>query len=158
MFQKNIVQGDRVEAGQMLFEVADLSTVWIEGELYEQDAAALNPGQPVEATLDAYPGRVFPGKVSLVHPHVETSTRTLRVRCEIENPDHELRPGMFATLQIKTPIQLIEPFHAQFAAEQQLAELATADAASPMNHDQIQSLARSAKGLSRNRSAAWQNG
>jgi multidrug efflux pump subunit AcrA (membrane-fusion protein) len=118
VFQKNIVEGDRVEAGQMLFEVADLSTVWIEGELYEKDAAALTRGEMVEASVDAYPGRVFAGRVSLVHPHVETATRTLRVRCEVDNPDHELRPGMFATLSLKTPVVDLEQFRSQRETEQ----------------------------------------
>jgi membrane fusion protein, copper/silver efflux system len=123
VFQKNIVEGDRVEAGQMLFEVADLSTVWIEGELYEKDAASLKPGEAVEATVDAYPGRVFKGRVNLVHPHVETATRTLRVRCEMDNPHHELRPGMFATLTLKTPVVQLEPFHSVLAAEQRQDKL-----------------------------------
>jgi Cu(I)/Ag(I) efflux system membrane fusion protein len=133
VFQKNIVDGDRVEAGQMLFEVADLSTVWIEGELYEQDAAALVRGQTVAATVDAYPGRVFEGRVSLVHPHVETATRTLRVRCEVENPNHELRPGMFATLAFKTPIVELESFRSQLQAER-LAETLRRELAEKLAH------------------------
>jgi membrane fusion protein, copper/silver efflux system len=117
VFQKSVVEGDRVEPGQVLFELADLSTVWVEGELYEQEAAALHQDQMVEATLDAYPGRVFEGRITLVHPHVETATRTLRVRCEIANPNHELRPGMFATLQFKTPIKELEPFRTELIGE-----------------------------------------
>lgn len=127
VFEKRIVEGDSFQAGQTLFEVADLSTVWIEGELYEQDAVALQPGQEVEVTVDAYPGRVFTGHVSLIHPHVETATRTLRVRCEVDNPHHELRPGMFATLRFKTPIVDIEPFRSELAAYHEWEQLASAD-------------------------------
>lgn len=117
VFEKWIVEGDSVESGQMLFEVADLSTVWIEGEVYEQDAAMVKRGQTVEAFVDALPGRVFRGRVGLVHPHVETSTRTVRVRFELDNPGHTLRPGMFATVSLNTPIQEIEPFQSQLAAQ-----------------------------------------
>ena len=97
--------------------MADLTDVWVEGELYVQEAAALHEDQMVEATFDAYPGRKFQGRIILVHPHVETSTRTLRVRCEIANPNHELRPGMFATLKFSTPIQQLEPFRTELMAE-----------------------------------------
>jgi membrane fusion protein, copper/silver efflux system len=141
VFQKSVVEGDRVEPGQVLFELADLSVVWVEGELYEQEAAALHDDQSVEATVDAYPGRVFKGRVSLIHPHVETATRTLRVRCEIANPNHELRPGMFATLQFKTPIKELEPFRTELVGEQSAtawarelaAELAASSSNSPSN-------------------------
>lgn len=126
VFEKRIVEGDSFLAGQTLFEVADLSTVWIEGELYERDAVALHPGQTVDVSIDAYPGRAFTGKVSLIHPHVETSTRTLRVRCEVDNPQHELRPGMFATLRFKTPIVDIEPFRSALAGYHQWQQLADA--------------------------------
>lgn len=117
VFEKRIVEGDSVQAGQMLFEVADLSTVWIEGEVYEKDAAMLRRGQTVEATVDAIPGRVFEGLVSLVHPHVQAATRTVRVRFELNNPSHTLRPGMFATVLLSTPMQAVEPFRTQLAAE-----------------------------------------
>ncbi|MEX2092047.1 MAG: efflux RND transporter periplasmic adaptor subunit [Pirellulales bacterium] len=136
VFEKRIVEGDSLQAGQTLFEVADLSTVWIEGELYEKDAVALQTGQTVEVTVDAYPGRVFTGRVSLLHPHVETATRTLRVRCEVDNPQHELRPGMFATLQFKTPIVDTEPFRSELAAYHEWERLASADAPESAERDQ----------------------
>ncbi len=136
VFEKRIVEGDSLQAGQTLFEVADLSTVWIEGELYEKDAVALKPGQIVDVTVDAYPGRVFQGHVSLIHPHVETATRTLRVRSEVDNPHHELRPGMFATLQFKTPIVELEPFHSDLADYHQWQKLSAADAPESQERDE----------------------
>jgi Cu(I)/Ag(I) efflux system membrane fusion protein len=139
VFEKRIVEGDSLQAGQTLFEVADLSTVWVEGELYEKDAVALKPGQTVEVTVDAYPGRVFTGRVSLIHPHVETATRTLRVRCEVDNPHHELRPGMFATLQFKTPIAELEPFRSELAAYHKWEQLSSTDA--PQSAERDESLA-----------------
>lgn len=117
VFEKRVVEGDQVTAGQTLFEVADLATVWVEAEVYEKDAALLRRGQAVEASVEAFPGRVFTGTLSLVHPHVETATRTLRVRFELENPGHVLRPGMFATVKLSTPVQDLEPFHSQLMAQ-----------------------------------------
>ena len=116
VFEKRIVEGDHVEAGQMLFEIADLSTVWIEAEVYEKDAEMVRRGQVVEASLDAFPGRLFEARVILVHPHVETSTRTIRVRFELDNPGHMVRPGMFATVTLRTPLLETEPFRSQLAA------------------------------------------
>jgi Cu(I)/Ag(I) efflux system membrane fusion protein len=139
VFEKRIVEGDSFQAGETLFEVVDLSTVWIEGELYERDAVAVQAGQTVEVSVDAYPGRVFEGRVSLIHPHVETSTRTLRVRCEVDNPHHELRPGMFATLRFKTPIVETEPFRSELAAYHEWKQLAAAKG--PVGDDQIDKLA-----------------
>jgi YHS domain-containing protein len=89
--------------------------------------------------VDAFPGRVFEGRIILVHPHVETATRTIRVRCEIANPNHELRPGMFATHRFKTRIQELEPFRSELVAEKSATawarELATKVSASGNDSD-----------------------
>ncbi len=115
IIRKNVVEGAHVEAGQVLFEIADLSTVWIEAEVYEADIDFLRKGQSIEAAVEAFPNRVFGAKVSLVHPHMDPTTRTNAVRFELENPNHELRPGMFATVRIKTPLSEIEPFRSLMA-------------------------------------------
>ncbi len=107
---KKIVVGASVEAKMTLFEVAELSTVWIEADVYEKDIPFLQVGQKVEATVEACPHRVFTGRLALVHPQLETSTRTNRIRLKLDNPQHELRPGMFATVRINTPLESIEPF------------------------------------------------
>jgi Cu(I)/Ag(I) efflux system membrane fusion protein len=121
MFLKNAVEGDRVEPGQMLFEVADLSVVWIESDVFEKDASFIHVGAAMEATIDAYPGEVFRGNVALMHPHVQTATRTLRVRFELPNPDGKLHPGMFANVTLKTPVSDLEPFRDRKRAEVPLA-------------------------------------
>ncbi len=110
VIRKEVLEGAYVEAGQTLFEVADLSKVWIEADVYEADIPFLREGQAVEATVEAFRNRVFTGKVALVHPHLDTMTRTNAVRLELENPDHQLRPGMFATVHIQTPLAEVEPF------------------------------------------------
>ena len=108
--EKKIVVGASVEAKMTLFEVADLSTVWVEADVYEKDIAFLQAGQKVEATVEAYPNRTFTGKLALIYPRLEAATRTNRIRIELDNPEHELRPGMFATVRIDTPLETIEPY------------------------------------------------
>ncbi len=108
--EKKIVVGASVDAKMTLFELADLSTVWIEAEVYENDIAFLQPGQKVEATLEAYPNRTFEGELTAIYPRVEAATRTNRIRVRLPNPDNELRPGMFAAVTIDTPLETIEPY------------------------------------------------
>ena len=108
--QKKIVVGASVEAKMTLFEVADLSTVWVEADVYEKDIPYLQPGQKIEASVEACPNHTFTGKLALVYPQLDAATRTNRVRFVLDNPQHELRPGMFATVRINTPLETIEPF------------------------------------------------
>ena len=135
VIDKKIVAGASVEARMTLFEVADLSTVWVEAEVYEKDIPFLQVGQRVQAVVEAYPQRVFSGKLSLVYPRVETATRTNRVRFELDNSQNELRPGMFATVKINTPLESVEPYRelAAKAARTTLAGQSAADA--PAQHE-----------------------
>jgi Cu(I)/Ag(I) efflux system membrane fusion protein len=118
LIRKDVVEGAHVEAGQTLFELADLSQVWIEAEVYESDIDFLRKGQTIEATVESFPGRVFTAKVSLIHPHLDATMRTNAVRFDLQNPRHELRPGMFATVRIKTPLSETEPFRTLTATGQ----------------------------------------
>ena len=110
VIDKKIVVGASVEAKMTLFDVADLSSVWIEAEVYENDIAFLQLGQVVEATVETYPHRKFPGELTAIYPRVEAATRTNRIRVRLENPNHELRPGMFAAVTIQVPLEMIEPY------------------------------------------------
>ncbi len=101
-------EGNYVEEGTPLYDVADLDTVWIEAQVYEADQAFLKLRQPVTATTLSLPGQEFTGTVSFIFPHLDESTRTLRVRFEMPNPGHKLRPGMYATMKIKVQPQQIE--------------------------------------------------
>ena len=114
---KNVELGAHVDAGATLFEIADLSDVWVEAEVYESDMSFLHVGQMAEVTIEGLSNEVFHGRVILVHPHVEPTTRTNRVRIELPNPGHRLSPGMYATVRINTPYQDIEPFKSEFAAD-----------------------------------------
>lgn len=110
VIRKDVVKGARVESGTTLFEVADLSLVWVEADLFEKDIPFLRVGQAVVVTVEASPNKEFHGKVGLVHPHLEPMTRTIAVRVELENREHELRPGNFANVRIKVPLSEVEPF------------------------------------------------
>ncbi|MCY2987833.1 MAG: efflux RND transporter periplasmic adaptor subunit [Planctomycetota bacterium] len=131
VMEKKIVVGASVEAKMTLFEVADLSTVWVEAEVYEEDIQFLRAGQDVEATVKACPNRTFVGKLALIQPRVEASTRTNRIRLKLDNPQHELRPGMFATVRINTPLESIEPYKSVAAERSRVTRvgLSSADTA-----------------------------
>ncbi len=102
--KKNIVEGQYVAEGQAMFEIADLTTVWVKAQVFEDEADLVRIGQVVEATVEAFPGRTFPGKVAFVQPHLDPATRTLEVRYDLSNPGHRLRPGMFASVTLRTPV------------------------------------------------------
>jgi RND family efflux transporter MFP subunit len=102
-------EGEWVEESARIYDVVDLSKVWIEAQVYESDVPFLKVGRPVRATARTLPNKVFDGKLSFLHPHLDQATRTLRVRFDIDNPDHEsrpeisLRPGDYATVTIDIP-------------------------------------------------------
>jgi Cu(I)/Ag(I) efflux system membrane fusion protein len=107
---KEIIAGSRVEEGMTLLDIADLSTVWIEADVYEKDIAFLRPGQAIEATVEALPDEVFHGEVAVVYPQLDPATRTVRVRFRLDNDSGLLRPGMFATVRIDTPLGELEQY------------------------------------------------
>jgi RND family efflux transporter MFP subunit len=112
VIKKYALEGEYVEEGSKLFDLADFSSVWIEAQVYEDDIAFLKEGLAVSATTKAYPNREFKGKIAFIHPHLDAGTRTLRVRFDIENPDHELDPGMYATVRLQVPatqLKLLPP-------------------------------------------------
>lgn len=103
VIKKYQVEGEYVEEGAPLYDVADLSTVWVEGQVYEGDLSFLVEGLDVHATARSLPGRLLAGKLAFVDPHLDTATRTVRVRFDIANHDHALAPGMYVAVQIDVP-------------------------------------------------------
>lgn len=91
-------EGMTVMSGAPLFRINGLETVWVNAEVPESRAAAVRPGNPVEARAAAFPGRTFSGKVSAILPEVSAATRTIKARVELANPGSQLVPGMFATV------------------------------------------------------------
>jgi membrane fusion protein, copper/silver efflux system len=102
--EKMAVQGQMVEAGMKLYRVADLSTVWVQSQVYEQDLAFVQLGQEALVNLSYLPDRQFRGRVTYIYPTVDEKTRTARVRMEFHNPGFFLKPGMFATLRIESEL------------------------------------------------------
>jgi Cu(I)/Ag(I) efflux system membrane fusion protein len=96
----NVREGQQVAPGMVMFNVVDLSTVWITAEIVENQAAWVTQGKPVDARVAALPGKVFKGRVQYVYPEVMRETRTLMARIELKNPNLELKPGMFADLTL----------------------------------------------------------
>lgn len=108
---KYVREGQYVEEGTPLYDVADLSTVWIQAQVYEDDMAFLpsdaDESLPssvgdldITATTRAFPGEKFGGKLAFVYPHADQDTRTVTVRFELDNPSHKLRPGSTATVTL----------------------------------------------------------
>lgn len=97
--EKRVVSGQRVMAGDLLYRLVDLSEVWLEGEIFEQDLAAVQVGQEVIADFPALPGIERRGRVSFISPRLDPETRTARARIILANRTFELKPGMFGTIR-----------------------------------------------------------
>ncbi len=111
VLRKEVQEGQYVEEGMVLYDLADLSSVWIYLDAYEQDIRFLSTGQTVAVTAEAYPGGIFSGHITFIDPVLNPSTRTIRVRTEFDNRDGKLRPNMFvkARLRIPVPNALVVP-------------------------------------------------
>jgi membrane fusion protein, copper/silver efflux system len=102
--EKMVQAGQAVEMGMPLYRLADLGSVWVEADIYEQDLRFVRLGEVVEVEIAAYPGERFPGRVSYVYPEVSMETRTARIRAELSNPGGRIKPGMFATVSLDAPV------------------------------------------------------
>lgn len=102
VLEKKAVEGMRFAPGMSIFRVADLSTVWIIADVYEQDLAKIKVGQKAEVVIDAIPNRMFDAKVTYLYPTLNAPTRTTPIRLELANRDGLLRPGMFAHVDLAT--------------------------------------------------------
>jgi len=100
ILHKDVVQGARVEEGQDLYRIGNLTKIWVTADLYEFDAAWVEVGQTAAMTLPFQDGPPLIGRVSYVFPTLNTGSRTLTVRLEFDNPGLRLKPGMFARVTI----------------------------------------------------------
>src|SRR2546425_290299 len=98
VLKRQALPGNYVEPGTTLYELADLSTVWINGDIYESEIPSVKLNQPAKVTFEAYPGETFPGKVTYIYPYLNEATRTVRVRMEFPNPHLKLKPGMYGNV------------------------------------------------------------
>ena len=99
VLEKPAIQGKRFMAGEVLYQVADLSQVWLLADVFEQDLGQVRIGQPANIKVDAYPEKALTGKVTFIYPTVTTETRTAKVRVELANPGGLLKPSMYARVE-----------------------------------------------------------
>src|SRR6058998_191707 len=100
VLKRQALPGNYVEPGTTLYELADLSTVWIHGDIYGSEITAVRLNQSAEVTFEAYPGETFRGKVAYIYPYLNEATRTVRVRMEFANPHLKLKPGMYGNVML----------------------------------------------------------
>lgn len=100
--EKMAVEGQLADSGMNLYRIADLATVWVLAQVYEQDLAQIRLGQEAAVTLAYLPDRAYRGRVTYVYPSVDPQTRTAKVRIELHNPGYALKPGMFASVTLES--------------------------------------------------------
>ena len=100
VFEKSVIGGQQIMSGTSVYKIADLSVVWIEGEVFEQDVGSVKLGERVAVEIQTYPGERFSGRIAYVNLMLNSESRTVRVRVEMANPGLRLKPGMYATIRI----------------------------------------------------------
>ncbi len=104
VIEKMVQQGQYVNTGEVLFNIADLSAVWVEVEVYENEFQNLHIGQQVEIRSQSFPQSTFTGHISFIYPFLDPKTRTVKVRIAMPNPEMKLKPEMFVNATIKVPL------------------------------------------------------
>lgn len=104
VLMRNVTQGEKIESGMNLLDIADLSRVWVLADVYEYELPFIRLGQPAKMTLSYLPGKTLEGTVTLIYPVVTEATRTVKVRVEFPNPDFVLRPEMYAEVEIRSDL------------------------------------------------------
>jgi RND family efflux transporter MFP subunit len=100
--ERNALPNMYAEPSTRLYTVADLSRVWVYAQIFQSDVGRVKPGDVAQITVDSYPGRAFSGQIEGILPQVDMTTRTVRVRLAIANPELKLKPGMFVNVDLKT--------------------------------------------------------
>jgi len=100
VLEKKAVAGMRFMPGEMLYQIADLSSVWVLADVFERDIALLRVGQKVKVAIGAYPDKSFSGAIAYIYPRLTAETRTIPVRIELSNPGGLLKPAMYASVEL----------------------------------------------------------
>ncbi len=100
VISKNVLQGDRIKAGNEIMKVANLTKLWLKADIYESELDKIQLGNKVKIYFSYKPGKVYTGKVSFIYPTVDPVTRTVKVRIDLDNKNEELKPSMFANVEI----------------------------------------------------------
>ena len=109
--ERNALASVAVQPDTRLYTIADLSTVWVQAQVFQSDLGRVNSGDPATLTVDTFPGHAFSGRVDFIYPQVDMDTRTAKVRLVFPNPSLQLTPGMFVNVSFKVPLgeQLVIP-------------------------------------------------
>jgi RND family efflux transporter MFP subunit len=109
--ERNALPSVAVQPEMRLYTIADLSTVWVQAQVFQSDLERIRVGAPATLAVNTYPGRMFTGRVDFIYPQVEMDTRTAKVRVVFSNPGLQLKPGMFVNVSLRVPMgnQLIIP-------------------------------------------------
>ncbi len=109
--ERNALPSVAVQPDMRLYTIADLSTVWVQAQVFQEDLGRIKIGDPAALTVDTFPGRIFSGRVDFIYPQVDMDTRTAKVRVVFSNPGLQLKPGMFVNVMLKVPMgqQLVIP-------------------------------------------------
>lgn len=105
VISKNVNQGDYINTGTVLFDIANLTKVWAVFDAYESDLPFINVGDPLEYTLQSLPGKTFSGNISFINPILDPVTRTVKIRVESTNPRGELMPEMYASANVSAKLK-----------------------------------------------------
>lgn len=105
VIHKNAVEGMNIKEGMNLYQIADLSTVWVYASIYDNEVPWVKVGQKSQMELSYMPGKLFEGKVSYIYPYLNEKARDVRVRMDFPNPNLELRPGMYANVSLEAHTQ-----------------------------------------------------
>ena len=100
VIEKPALKGMRFMPGEALYQISDLSGLWLLADIFEQDLGLVRPGQAAKITVEAFPGKTFSGKVSFLYPTITSETRTGKVRIELPNPGGLLKPSMYASVEL----------------------------------------------------------
>jgi len=104
VIEKMVQQGQYVNTGDLLFNIADLSSVWVEVEVYENEFPNIHIGQQVDIRSQSFPGKPFSGRIAFIYPFLDPKTRTVKARVQMANPGMKLKPDMFVNAIIKIPL------------------------------------------------------
>lgn len=117
---KNIVEGSAIKAGEQLFRIADLSTVWVKAQIYDYEIPLVKTGMPANVILPDLQDREYTGQISYIYPYMQGDTRTASVRLELDNADGFLRPDMYAHIHLEAVLsnRLLVPENAVLYAGQ----------------------------------------
>jgi Cu(I)/Ag(I) efflux system membrane fusion protein/cobalt-zinc-cadmium efflux system membrane fusion protein len=109
--ERNALPSVAVQPEMRLYTIADLSTVWVQAQIFQSDLGRIKVGDPATLTVDTFAGRTFHGRVDFIYPQVDMDTRTARVRIVFSNPGLQLKPGMFVNVSLRVPLgrQLVVP-------------------------------------------------